>query len=108
VRGGASQRSARRERKGTPPITASGLYTVNHYNDPFVPIPRVGDLLIRSFAADRFDLVDVVTLQHVDGPFVALPAAIASARQRNVRAIWQQSLDSRGRPLGDPFRLPDA
>jgi len=44
--------------------------------------PQRGDRLIRSLPADRFELVDVVSLQFIAGPFDGL------------------------RPLGDPFRLP--
>ena len=71
-----------------------------------MPMPQRGDLLIRSVAPDRFELVDVVSGKFIDGPFEGLLAAVAAARLRNVRAIWQQSVDARGRSLGDPFRLP--
>ena len=73
-----------------------------------MPIPERGDVLIRCVASDRFELVDVVSGKFVDGPFDGLPAALAAARLRKVRAIWQENVDSRGRPLGDPFRLPTA
>ena len=73
-----------------------------------MPIPQRGDVLIRSVATDRFELVDVASGKFIDGPFDGLPAAVAAARLRNVRAIWQQTVDARGRPLGEPFRLPTA
>ena len=71
-----------------------------------MPFPQRGDLLIRSLPADRFERLDVVSLQFIAGPFDGLQAAVTAARLRNVRAIWQQSADDRGRPPGDPFRLP--
>jgi hypothetical protein len=40
-------------------------------------------------------------------PFHVLLTAIATARLRQPRAIWRQQVDDRGRPLGDPLRLPD-
>ena len=73
-----------------------------------MPIPQIGDLLVRMSGAGRFELVDVVTLTLVAGPFDGFAGAMTAARERGVRAIWQQNVDDRGRPLGDPFRLPDA
>ena len=70
-----------------------------------MPVPTPGDVLIRSLPANRYELVDVVSLQFIDGPFDGFNAAVAAARLRNVRAIWQQNVDARGRPLGEPFRL---
>ena len=71
-----------------------------------MPIPQSGDILIRSLLGDRYELVDVISLAPIAGPFDLALTAIAAARARNPRAIWQQNADSRGRPLGDPFRLP--
>jgi hypothetical protein len=75
-----------------------------------MPIPQPGEILIRSLiqhAPDGgFELVDAVSLRHLDGPFQTLGGAVAAARARRPRAIWQQNADKRGRPLGDPFRLP--
>lgn len=68
--------------------------------------PQRRDLLIRSLPEDRFELVEVVSLRLIDGPFDGFDAAAVAARLRNVRAIWQQNIDVRGRPLGDPFKLP--
>ncbi len=72
-----------------------------------MPIPQAGDVLIRTLNGNQVSLVDVLTLEHVAGPFESLAVAVEHARSRNVRAIWQQTIDDRGRPLGDPFRLPD-
>lgn len=72
-----------------------------------MPVPQVGDVLIRGLRQSRFELVDVVTLKHLAGPFDSFAGAVDAARTRNARAIWQQNVDDRGRALGDPFRLPD-
>jgi hypothetical protein len=73
-----------------------------------MPIPQPGDVLIRNVTAGRYELVDAVSLRLIDGPFGGFPAAVAAARLRNARAIWQQNVDSRGRPLGDPIRWPSS
>ena len=65
-----------------------------------MPIPHPGDVLIRSVATDRMSRVGFI-----DGPFDGLPAAAAAAHLRIVRAIWQQNVEARGHPLGEPFRL---
>ena len=73
-----------------------------------MPTPQSGDILIRrANGNDAFELHDVVTLERLAGPFEDFAAAVAAARAKKPRAIWQQTLDDRGRPLGDPFRLPD-
>ena len=73
-----------------------------------MPTPQPGDVLIRDVMAGRYELVDVVSLRFIDGPFDGFQAAVAAARLKNARAIWQQNVDSRGRPLGDPFRWPSS
>jgi hypothetical protein len=70
-----------------------------------MPGPRVGDILIRN-TGDMFQLTDVVTGKHIAGPFKGCMLAAAAARIRGARAIWRQHVDERGRPLGDPFKLP--
>ena len=73
-----------------------------------MPVPQAGDILIRSLTGDhRFTLLDVVTERTIAGPFEGFRSAVTYARALNARAIWQQSVDDRGRVLGDPFRLPD-
>ena len=71
-----------------------------------MPVPHVGDILIRNSAGDMFLLTDVVTGKHIAGPFKGYLLAAAAARIRGTRAIWRQNVDERGRPLGDPFKLP--
>lgn len=73
-----------------------------------MPIPQSGDILIRGTSGDDgFDLHEVITLKRLAGPFETFAAAVAAARAKKPRAIWHQTVDDRGRPLGDPFRLPD-
>jgi hypothetical protein len=68
--------------------------------------PAAGDIVIRGTTQDRFELVQAVTGRYIAGPFEYFPVAVAAARARGPHAIWQQSVDHRGRLLGDPFRLP--
>ena len=70
-----------------------------------MPVPQVGDILIRD-TGDMFMLTDRVTGKHIAGPFKGYLLAAAAARIRGARAIWRQNVDERGRPLGDPFKLP--
>ena len=73
-----------------------------------MPFPQAGDILIRSLTGDhRFTVLDVLTERTIAGPFEGFHSAVAYARSLNPRAIWQQSVDDRGRVLGDPFRLPE-
>lgn len=68
--------------------------------------PRPGDVLLRGDATSGFYLVDAISLQEIAGPLSTMAAAIESACFHGAAAIWQQLLDNRGRPLGDPIRLP--
>lgn len=67
-------------------------------------LPQPGDLLVRGTAPDRFELVDAVSFEFVDGPFVNLQTALEAAIAREAPAIWQQNFDDHGRPLYDPFQ----
>ena len=67
-----------------------------------MPNPHRGDVLI-PVSGITFELVDVATQKFVAGPFDSLVTASAAARERKAPAIWQQNVDARGRPLGDPF-----
>ena len=67
-----------------------------------------GDILIRaSWVSGNYSLIDVISREHIAGPFNDFARAVAEARNRHVRAIWQQHVDTSGRPLGDPFPLPN-
>jgi hypothetical protein len=67
--------------------------------------PQDGDVLIRNLPEDRYEFVDALTLRYVDGPFGRLLDAVEAARTLG-RTAWQQVTDERGRPMGDPVRLP--
>jgi hypothetical protein len=67
---------------------------------------HTGDLRIRGTTESGFLLLEALTLKPVAGPFEYFSTAVAAARARQPRAIWQQSVDNRGRLLGDPLRLP--
>jgi hypothetical protein len=69
-------------------------------------IPQSGDILIRSITDSSFELLEAVTLTHVAGPFPDIGAAVNAAQTRGSGIIWQQSVDYRGRPLGDAYELP--
>jgi hypothetical protein len=70
-------------------------------------VPQTGDILIKGVTTEYFELVEITTGKIVSGPIAGFPAALAAARATHPGAIWQQHSDERGRPLTDPFRLPD-
>ena len=73
-----------------------------------MPGPQTGDVLIRLLTGDnQFTVLDVMSGRSIAGPFDGFGSAVAHARTLTPRAIWQQSVDDRGRVLGDPIRLPD-
>ena len=74
---------------------------------PRAATPQAGDILIKGLTTDSFALVEIITGDFLLGPIHGLPAALAAARARHPGAIWQQHSDERGRPLADPFRLPN-
>ena len=82
-------------------------YAPRHCVEAPMPIPQHGDILIRPTVAGGFELVDAVSHAFIGGPFDVALTAIAAARLAQPRAIWQQQFDARGRPIGDPVRLPD-
>ena len=63
-----------------------------------------GDIEIRGITARGFLLLDA-RLTPIAGPFEFFATALAAARARRPHRIWQQSIDHRGRLLGDPFPL---
>jgi len=67
-------------------------------------IPKDGDVFLRGDVIGGFHVLNAISLEHIAGPISSIEGAIEVAR-RHGGAIWQQSLDNRGRPLGDPFRL---
>ena len=71
-----------------------------------MPVPQVGDIMIRDAGEDTFLLTDGVTGRLLAGPFRGYMVAIGWAWMRGARVVWQQNMDKYGRPLGDPFKLP--
>ncbi|HUE89509.1 MAG TPA: hypothetical protein VMO26_25820 [Vicinamibacterales bacterium] len=71
-------------------------------------IPRSGDVLLRGDSESGFAVLDAVTHDLIQGGMSTLLEAVDVARARGAGSIWQQSVDNRGRPLGDParWRLP--
>lgn len=69
-------------------------------------VMQAGDVLIRGTTESGFLLLEADTFKQVAGPFEYFTTAIAAARARRPRGIWQQSVDHRGRLLGAPLRLP--
>jgi hypothetical protein len=67
--------------------------------------PQVGDVLLRGDTRQGFQIVDAISHEILAASIPTLEAAIETARRHGASAIWQQSLDNRGRPLGDPFRF---
>jgi hypothetical protein len=70
--------------------------------------PEAGDLLLRGSFQRGFELLDAVTKQPIIDGMLSITRAIAVARARGARALWQMNIDQRGRPFGEPFRLPVA
>ena len=67
--------------------------------------PQPGDLVVRGDAFSGVELFDAFTGIRVGGPLPNLAAAIEAAQHRGVKAVWQQMMDIRGRPLDAVFRL---
>ena len=67
--------------------------------------PEPGDIVIRGTTAQGFELVDPLSARHIAGPFATFTVAAIAARAKGARVIWQQSIDHRGRSLGEPLRL---
>ena len=67
--------------------------------------PRAGDVLLRGDGNDGFELVKAKTHEPVQTNIPTLEAAIEVARTHGAGVVWQQSVDNRGRALGDPVRL---
>ena len=71
--------------------------------------PKRGDVVIRDAISTpgEFYVADAVTNAPVVGPFPSITAALTAARAFSAAgAVWRETSDERGRPLGDPFVLP--
>jgi hypothetical protein len=67
--------------------------------------PERGDFLLRGDGTSGWELVDAVTHAAIEGQLPTIQAAIEAARFHGGGTIWQQVVDNRGRPLGNPSRL---
>jgi hypothetical protein len=67
--------------------------------------PTSSDVLLRGDVNGGFYLVDPTTEHVLVKGLPSIAAAIEAARMHGAAEIWQQHVDFRGRPLGDPFRL---
>jgi hypothetical protein len=66
---------------------------------------KLGSVVLRAAFNDGFVLADLQTDALVERNLPSLQAAVEAARRLGVTEIWQQNVDNRGRPLGDPFKL---
>jgi hypothetical protein len=66
---------------------------------------KLGGVVLRASFNDGFVLADLQTDLLVERNLPSLQAAVEAARRLGVTEIWQQNVDNRGRPLGDPFKL---
>ena len=67
--------------------------------------PTRGDLLIRDVAFG-YVVVDAVTMHPLGPPYRTIADAAVNARRLSATGhVWRQTVDGRGRPLGDPFLL---
>ena len=64
-----------------------------------------GDVILRYLESSGFHLYSAHNQAHLAGPLPDMAAAIAEARRLGAPMIWQQTVDNRGRALGDPFKL---
>jgi hypothetical protein len=72
---------------------------------PLHAAPQPGDVVLRGDPKSGVEIVDAVTRQRIAGRFRTLEAAVATARFYGAAAIWQQTVDNRGRALGEAYRL---
>jgi hypothetical protein len=68
-------------------------------------LPQSGDLVLRGDQTAGVEIVDAVTRKRIAGRFRTIEAAVATARFYGALSIWQESVDNRGRPLGQAYRL---
>ena len=65
-----------------------------------------GDLILRGSPTEGFSLIDAWSGTFVAGPLRTFDEIFSVARARGAAALWRESVDERGRPLGDLFKLP--
>ena len=65
------------------------------------------DVLVRHLNSLEYLLVDASTREVLAGPFDTFPSALIAARRiANGNSVWLEDVDNRGRPLGNPVRIP--
>jgi hypothetical protein len=70
---------------------------------------KPGDVLIRHLNSMEYVLADAATREVLAGPFGTFPSALHAARRLAAgNSVWLEDVDNRGRPLGDPVRIPEA
>jgi hypothetical protein len=67
--------------------------------------PQSGDIVVLGTTSHGYVLVDAISHRRIAGPIVLCASAVALARTLGGTNVWQQNVDSRGRPLGEPFLL---
>ena len=67
--------------------------------------PKPTDALLIGTVDTGFLLLHPITRQPIAKDLPSIAAAVEAARVHGIDEIWQQHVDFRGRPLGDPFRL---
>ena len=67
--------------------------------------PTAGDVILRGSMEDGFELIDAMSERSLVRRLGSIAEAVEVARERGAPQIWQQIVDKRGRPMGDPFRL---
>lgn len=70
----------------------------------FTAVP--GDVILRASIDGSFHVLDAISFARVTGP-LPLAAALAYAYALGAPHIFQQAVDRRGRPMGDPARFGD-
>jgi hypothetical protein len=65
-----------------------------------------GDLILRGSPREGFQLFDAQTRKPVSGPLSTFDEVFSAAREYGADSLWRESVDDRGRPLGNLFRLP--
>ena len=63
-----------------------------------------GDMILRATMDGSFHVLDATSLARVAGPLPLL-TALAYAKDHDAPHIFQQAVDKRGRPMGDPARF---
>jgi hypothetical protein len=83
-----------------PDLTSLSIWRTNR---PLMAEPERREVILRG-SGNHYIVVDVATERPLSGP-VKLSVALQMAKSVGARAVWQENLDDRGRPLGPPIRI---